>query len=118
MSDAPKDAPLYTELQEVIQDIQGGLSENEAYRDFAERCKIRQITNFVSILQQNMKIGGNQMVFELRRMSTECWEMRKNTAKQLGETASSKLMIPLALMLLAVVLISVAPVILEFRSVF
>ncbi len=118
VSDAPKDAPLYTELQEVIQDIQGGLSENEAYRDFAERCKIRQITNFVSILQQNMKIGGNQMVFELRRMSTECWEMRKNTAKQLGETASSKLMIPLALMLLAVVLISVAPVILEFRSVF
>jgi tight adherence protein C len=102
----------------VLTDIRAGVSENEAFSDFAERCKIKQITNFVSILQQNMKLGGSQMLFELRRMGTECWELRKNVAKQLGETASSKLMIPLVLMLLAVVLICVAPVIIEFRSVF
>ncbi len=118
VNESRKDTPLYQELQCVITDIQAGISEKEAYSDFAERCKIKQITNFVSILQQNMRLGGNQMVFELRRMGTECWEMRKNSAKQLGETASSKLMIPLAIMFLAVVLICVAPVILELRSVF
>ena len=58
------------------------------------------------------------MLFELKRMGTECWEMRKNTAKQLGEKASSKLMIPLSIMFLAIILICVAPVILEFRSAF
>ncbi len=118
VNEARKDSPLYQELQCVITDIQAGITENEAYADFAERCKIKQITNFVSILRQNIKLGGNQMVFELRRMGTECWEMRKNIAKQLGETASSKLMIPLAIMFIAVVLICVAPVILELRSVF
>jgi tight adherence protein C len=118
VTEAPKDAPLYSELLDVLTDIRAGVSENEAFSDFAERCKIKQITNFVSILQQNMKLGGSQMLFELRRMGTECWELRKNVAKQLGETASSKLMIPLVLMLLAVILICVAPVIIEFRSVF
>ncbi|MGI6085272.1 MAG: type II secretion system F family protein [Acetivibrionales bacterium] len=118
VADSNKSAPLYKELQCVISDIKAGALEYEAYMDFAERCKIKQITNFVSILQQNMKLGGSQMLFELKRMGTECWEMRKNVAKQLGETASSKLMIPISIMFLAVVLICVAPVILEFRSVF
>lgn len=116
--DSNKAAPLYKELQCVISDIQAGALEYEAYMDFSERCKIKQITNFVSIIQQNMKLGGNQMLFELQRMGTECWEMRKNVAKQLGEKASSKLMLPLSIMFLAIILICVAPVILEFRSAF
>lgn len=117
-SEGRNDSPLYQELKTVVLDIQAGAVEYEAYSGFSERCKIKQLTNFVSILQQNMKLGGNQMIFELKRMGTECWEMRKNTAKQLGEKASSKLMIPLAIMFLAIVLICVAPVILELRSVF
>lgn len=116
--DATVNTRLYAELKTVITDMEAGLSENEAYTAFAERCKIKQITNFVRILQQNIKLGGSQMLFELRRMNTECWEMRKNTARQLGETASSKLMLPLSIMLLAVILICVAPVIIELGSVF
>ena len=79
---------LYQELRTVMTDINAGEFEHEAYAAFAERCKVKQITNFVSILRQNMKLGGGQMLFELKRMGTECWEMRKSTAKQLGETAS------------------------------
>lgn len=117
-SEDSKDSPLYQELRTVVLDIQSGMLEYEAYSGFSERCRIKQLTNFVSILQQNMKLGGNQMIFELKRMGTECWEMRKNIARQLGEKASSKLMIPLAIMFVAIVLICVAPVILELRSVF
>ncbi|HHU89762.1 MAG TPA: type II secretion system F family protein [Clostridiaceae bacterium] len=118
VADSNKEEPLYKELQCVISDIKAGVLEYEAYMDFSERCKIKQITNFVSIIQQNMKLGGSQMLFELKRMGTECWEMRKNVAKQLGEKASSKLMLPLSIMFLAIVLICVAPVILELRSTF
>ncbi|NMA64696.1 MAG: type II secretion system F family protein, partial [Clostridiaceae bacterium] len=117
-SDTTVNTQLYSELRAVITDIEAGLSENEAYSAFAERCKLKQISNFVSILQQNIKLGGNQILFELRRMNTECWEMRKNTARQLGETASSKLMFPLSIMLLAIIIICVAPVIIELGSVF
>ena len=47
-------------------DINAGEFEHEAYAAFAERCKVKQITNFVSILRQNMKLGGGQMLFELK----------------------------------------------------
>lgn len=115
--ESKNDSPLYQELRRTITDIQSGEFEYEAYASFAERCKLKQITSFVSILQQNMKLGGSQMLFELKRLGTECWEMRKNTAKQLGETASSKLTIPLSLMFLALVLICVAPVAIELGRV-
>jgi tight adherence protein C len=118
VTESSKDTPLYRELQTVITDINAGIPESEAFGDFADRCRIKEITHFVSILQQNMRLGGSQMVYELKRMGTECWEMRKNVAKQLGETASSRLMIPLGIMLLAVVLICVAPVLIELGSIF
>lgn len=108
---------LYKELGTVMADINAGELECEAYSALAERCKIKQITNFVSILQQNMRLGGSQMVFELKRMGTESWEMRKNTAKQLGEKASTKLMLPLTIMFLAVIIICVAPVIIELGGI-
>jgi len=117
-SEGSKDSPLYQELRTMVLDIQSGMLEDEAYAAFSERCRIKQFTNFVSIIRQNMKLGGSQMLFELKRLGTECWEMRKNVARQLGEKASSKLMLPLAIMFLAIILICVAPVILEFRSVF
>ena len=56
------------------------------------------------------------MLYELKRMGTECWEMRKLNAKQLGETASSKLMLPLCMMFLAVILICMAPALLQLKG--
>ena len=40
------------------------------------------------------------MLYELKRLGVECWDMRKNMARQMGETASSKLMLPLMIMFL------------------
>ncbi len=101
--------PLYKELKQVLDDIDAGISEQQAYGELAERCRIREISNFSGILLQHVRLGGNQMLFELRRMAIESWEERKQTARKLGEEASSKLIFPLSLMFIAVVLISIAP---------
>jgi tight adherence protein C len=101
--------PFYQEMHTVLFDIENGLSDAQAYNELAERCKIKEISNFTGVLTQNLRLGGSQMVFELKRMSMESWETRRNTAKRLGEEASSKLVFPLALMFIAVLLISVAP---------
>lgn len=116
VGDGGKDTVLYREFATALNDIKAGIAEQEAYSDFAERCKVKEITNFVSILLQNMKLGGGQMLFELKRMGTECWDMRKNTARQLGETASSKLMFPLAIMFIAIVMICTVPAVMIFRG--
>jgi len=109
---------LYRELFITLNDIRAGLTENQAYIDFSERCKIKEITNFVGIILQSMKLGGGQMLYELKRLGTECWEMRKNTAKQLGETASSRLMLPLMIMFAAIIMICMMPAIMELGNSF
>ncbi|NLW03314.1 MAG: type II secretion system F family protein [Clostridiaceae bacterium] len=112
------ETPLYRELFITLNDIRGGLTEHQAYTDFSERCKIKEITNFVGILLQSMKLGGGQMLYELKRLGTECWDMRKNTAKQLGETASSRLMLPLMIMFVAIIMICMMPALMELSNSF
>lgn len=110
--------PLYRELYITLNDIQAGLTEQQAYTDFSERCKIKEITNFVGILLQSMKLGGGQMLYELKRLGVECWDMRKNVARQMGEAASSKLMLPLMIMFIAIIMICMMPALMELGNAF
>lgn len=112
------ETPLYRELFITLNDIKAGLTEHHAYTDFSERCKIKEITNFVGILMQSMKLGGGQMLYELKRLGVECWDMRKNAAKQLGETASSRLMFPLMIMFVAIIMICMMPALMELSNAF
>ncbi|AGC68429.1 type II secretion system F domain protein [Thermoclostridium stercorarium subsp. stercorarium DSM 8532] len=112
--DSDKTKPLYEELGTVLADLEAGIGESQAWQEFSERCKVREITSFASMIVQNSKLGGKQMVNELKRMSHEAWEMRKNAARQLGETASAKLVFPMMLMLVAILIIALAPAIMQF----
>lgn len=112
-NDADKSRPLYEELGIVLQDMESGISESQAWQEFSERCKIKEITSFASMIVQNSRIGGSQMVNELKRMSHETWEMRKHAVKQMGETASAKLVFPMMLMLIAILVIAISPAVIR-----
>jgi len=113
-NDSSKNRPLYIELGTTLQDIEAGVGESQAWQEFSERCKVKEISSFASMIVQNTKIGGNQLVEELKRMTRETWEMRKHASKQMSETASAKLIFPLMLMFLAVLVIVIAPALLQF----
>lgn len=116
VTDNEKDTVLYEELRLVLADIRGGKSEISAFEDFAKRCRIPEITKFVSALLQNLSKGNAEMISILRLQATECWEMRKHAAKRLGEEASSKMLFPMILMFIAVILIVATPAILALKS--
>lgn len=116
--DVLEKTPLYCELGTVLEDIAAGVTESQAWQEFSERCKVREITSFTSMITQNAKIGGSKMVDELKRMTHETWEMRKHAARQLGETASAKLIFPLILMFIAILAIVITPAILQFSTGF
>lgn len=117
-ADVSVKTPLYTELGTVLEDIEAGVLESQAWQEFSERCKVKEITSFTSMISQNAKIGGSRMVDELKRMTHEAWEMRKQAAKNMGETASSKLIFPLMLMFAAILAIVIAPAIMHFSTGF
>ena len=112
-----KSKALGRELDMAMLEIRSGKSESKAYEDFAKRCRIQEVTRVVSVLLQNMKKGNAELVSILRIHANECWEMRKNAAKKLGEEASSKMLLPMAIMLLSILLIVTTPAILALQGI-
>lgn len=116
-ADNKKKNPLYDELNQCMADIYGGKPEHIAYEEFGRRCRTKEIIRFTSVIVLNLKKGGAEVVATLRTQADECWEMRKAAAKRLGEKASSKLMLPMAMMLLGIMLIVILPAVLSLLSV-
>lgn len=114
--DKPRDTCLYLELNRVLLEIRGGKPEPQAYEDFAKRCRTPEITKFISVILQNMKKGTGDLSAILRLQSVELWEMRKHTAKRMGEEASTKLLFPMMLMFLAILIIAASPAIFAMRG--
>ncbi len=98
-SDSIQKRPLYAELGTVLDDFASGLGESQAWQDFSERCKVKEISSFANMIMHSSKIGGRQLI-------------------QMGETASAKLIFPLMLMFLAILLIVITPAIMQFSKGF
>lgn len=111
-----KDTPLYQELHFVLMDIKGGKSEVQAYEDLAKKCRTPETIKFVTIIIQNSKKGSYELASILRSQAEECWENRKHTAKRLGEEASTKMLLPMMLMFIAILMIVAAPAILAMKN--
>ena len=113
-TDNKKDTPLFNEMQYTMGDISAGKPEAVAYEEFGRRCKIKEIIKFVSVVVLNLKKGGAEVVPVLKLQAAECWEMRKSAAKQMGEEAGTKVLIPMMIMFLGIILIVVTPALLSF----
>lgn len=111
-----RDTPLYQELRKTYLQIQSGRPESEAYEDFARRCKVKEISKFMSLLIQNIKKGSNDLVPLMKLQAENCWELRKARAKQLGEEASAKLLLPMMIMFVGILIIVILPAVLQLNN--
>ena len=107
---------LYDEMRYAMAEIKAGRPEGIAYEEFARRCHVKEVTKFVSVIVMNLKRGGSEVVPVLREQGRQCWEMRKNAAKAIGEQASTKILIPMMIMFLGIVLIVAAPAVMSMTS--
>jgi len=107
---------LYGELEKTWNEIKLGKSEIKAYEDFAKRCRLPEITRFTSVLIQNLRRGSTELVAILKLQSVECWISRKNAARILGEEAETKLLFPMMLMLVAILIIVIAPSVMQLQG--
>lgn len=107
---------LYDEMRYALGEIKAGRPEAAAYEEFARRCHVKEVTKFVSVIVMNLRRGGAEVVPVLREQGRECWEMRKNAAKELGEQAGTKILIPMMIMFLGIVLIVATPAVLSMMG--
>lgn len=97
---------VYEEMRATLHEMQGGVSEVEAYERFGKRCGITVYLKFSALLSQNLRKGSKGISELLRMEAIQSFENRKNRAKRMGEEAGTKLLMPM-LGMLAVVMIMV-----------
>lgn len=116
-ADNRKQGALYIEVEKTVSQIKTGISESEAFGEFAKRLKTPEISRLMSSIIQNTKRGGNDLVLSLKLQSNECWEMRKNAVKRLGEEASTRLLFPMMIMFFAIIIIVVTPALISMQEI-
>jgi len=107
------DHPLFTELGAVLNEIDSGKSETQAFEGLARRCGLQEVTLFASAIIQNLRKGNEELIPVLRLMATSSWETRKNIARKLGEEASTKLLLPMTMVFLAILIMLITPAVFQ-----
>lgn len=104
----------YEEMRKTYYQLKSGTPEGQAYLEFGRRCQLQQYLKLAGLLDQNRKTGTKNLRNLLHIEVSEAFEQRKHLAKRMGEEASTKLLVPLFLMLGIVMLMIVVPAFLSF----
>lgn len=101
---------LFQEMQKTSMQMDNGMYETAAYHEFGERCGVKEIRKFASMMIQGIEKGSADLTIFLKDMSEEMWTEKKNTLKQKGEQANAKLLVPTVLIFLGILMMIIAPV--------
>ena len=100
---------VYEEMLLTCRELQNGVSEGRAYENFGLRCRLPCYLKLAALLEQNLKKGNKGLSALLRAEVTEAFEQRKELAREQGEKAATRLLLPMVLMLAVVMLLVLIP---------
>lgn len=99
----------YEEMLMVLYEVRDGVAELQAYENFGRRCQLSAYRKLSALIVQNVRKGAKGMQKLLEEEEQEAYEQRKARAKQTGEEASTKLLLPMGIMLAIVLAIMIIP---------
>ena len=105
----------YEEMKLVKNKIDNGVPERQAYQEFAKRCGIKEYIKFANIIEQNLSKGSNSMKNQLEIEVYEAAQNKIAIAKKKAEECSTKLLVPMIMMLIIVMAILIVPAFLNMN---
>lgn len=105
----------YEEMAAALGKLKTGMHEARVYRDFGRSCGLKQYMKLASLLEQNRKTGVANLKTILGMETAGAWEERINMARRAGEEASTKLLLPLFIMLGIVMAMIMIPAMMAFK---
>lgn len=106
---------LYEEMLITRREIENGRGEIRSYEAFGERCGLPRFRKFANYLVQNIKKGSVGVCDLLEKEAMEVFAEKRNRARRCGEEATTKLLLPMLLMLGIVIFIIMVPAIISFQ---
>lgn len=107
---------LGNEIVMMAHELEMGISDSEALSHFGKRCGTKEYLRFTALLVQNLKKGSSDLQGLLEAEALDAFELRKNEARKLGEEASTKLLVPMIMMLGVVMVIIMIPAYMSFST--
>ena len=101
----------YEELVYMMRQLDNGIPETVVYEEWGRRSRMIIYMKLSSAIIQNLKKGNQDMLEQFRMMSLDAMEERNTAVKQMGEKASSKLLLPMMLQFTIILAVIMYPAI-------
>lgn len=110
-----KKKPLYAALDKAVKSVEKGICSDYcvALENMAQECRCTSVTNFVSLVVQNSRKGNDMIIQVLVNSASFYRSERKNTATKLAGEATTLMLLPSAAVLVAMILLMVAPAVIQ-----
>ncbi len=104
-----KDEPVYDEIRFTCRELKTGRSEAEAYERFGRRTQLQEYIQLMTMLTQNLKKGSIDLPLRLREEAGNAGLQKLREGRRMGEEATTRLLVPMTLMLLVVMIMILLP---------
>ncbi len=100
---------LYQEIARGMNELETGVSEGMVYENIGKRCDTTQMRKFGTLLASNLRKGQEGLGKLLREEAMNAMAERREAIRKKGETAGTKLLFPMLLLLLIVFVVIMVP---------
>ena len=83
-------------------EMENGKNEAAAYQAFGRRISMLSYMKFSTLLVQNLRKGSDDLLRRMELEAEDALRARREFARQLGEEAGTKLLLPMIMMLVVV----------------
>lgn len=104
------DGVFYQEMRNTLAEMNNGVAEIDAVRNFGIRCMTSDAKKFASTIAQGIVKGNSELSGMLQEQSKEVWNMRKQYVRREGEKASGKLLLPMCMMFIGILIMVLIPI--------
>jgi hypothetical protein len=114
-ADAGKPRQLYAELAAIRQRVENtNASLTIELNLMAARSGIRELMRFAAIVSDNID-KGSTLAEKLKSEGELVWKLRKKDVEEAGRLSETKMIMPMALTLLTLIMITMAPALLDMQ---
>jgi hypothetical protein len=108
--------PAYEEIVYTCHEIEAGVPESVAYENFGKRSGVSAYVKLNTLLIQNLKKGSRTLLERLRKEGELALSEGLQRKRKVGEEASTKLLIPMIMMLSVVMVLVMLPAFSSFGT--
>lgn len=101
--------PAYEEMLYTCREMKSGVPESSAYERFGLRTGLQEYIRLGTLMAQNLKKGSSSLLLRLQEEADRALVVRIQSGRKLGEEASTKLLVPMVMMLGIVMVMVMLP---------